>query len=91
MSKLKNLDDILYNTPTINPRLMKQQFLQGDKDAVYYYDMKEPRVSQYQAKFKGIQIEKGKAEIVNQYRTSCAGGTIPDPSMLSKIDCNCYF
>ena len=68
--------------PMINTSDFKQQFLKGEKNALYYCDPNAPKSSSYQAAMVGIQIEKDHATILDHGRTSCAGNTIPDPAIM---------
>ena len=63
-------------------RATKQNFLRGDKDAVYYCDTHEPKISYYQSKHKGMQLADV-PRIVDYCRISNAGTTIPDPAVMA--------
>lgn len=67
----------------IDTAKFKQAFLKGEKDALYYCDPNDPKVSTYQNTLKGIQIEKDHAFILDNGRISCAGNTMPDPAMMT--------
>ena len=67
-----------------NTKALKQNFLSGDKSAVLYCDKKAANPSTYQNRYKGLQIYKDHARIVDDYRTTLAGTTVPDPAVLSK-------
>jgi len=73
--------------PMCNTSALKQNFLHGDKAAVMYCDKKESIPSTYQNRYKGLQIYKDHARIVDDYRITLAGTTAPDPQVLSK----CFF
>ena len=70
----------------MDTKAWKQDFLRGDGDgnAVYYCDKRNNYPSAYQHRFKGMQIYKDHARIVDDYRTTLAGTTIPDPATLRK-------
>ena len=51
-----------------------------------YQDPNEPKSTSYAATMKGLQIfGDNRAEILMDGRTSLAGNTLPDPSVMSKI------
>jgi len=68
--------------PMCNTSALKQNFLHGDKAAVMYCDKKESIPSTYQNRYKGLQIYKDHARIVDDYRITLAGTTAPDPQVL---------
>jgi hypothetical protein len=80
VSQLKACGDV----PMCNTKALKQNFLSGDKSAVLYCDKKAANPSTYQNRYKGLQIYKDHARIVDDYRTTLAGTTVPDPAVLSK-------
>jgi hypothetical protein len=70
------------NVPNVDTVATLQQFLSGDKEAVLYCDKKELNPSTYQNRFKGLQIYRDHARIVDDNRITCAGTTAPDPAVL---------
>lgn len=49
---------------------------------MYYCDKRANYPSMYQGKFKGQQVYRDHARIVDDYRTTLAGTTVPDPAVL---------
>lgn len=78
LSQIKACGDV----PMCNTRALKQNFLHGDDAAVYYCDRAASNPSTYQNRYKGLQIYKDHARIVDDYRTTVAGTTVPDPAVL---------
>lgn len=76
----------------IEPKHFKQEFLKGDKGAVYYCESFEPNFTSYMGNFKGSQVaEDNKARIIDNGRVTCAGNTMPDPQTMRKLKiCNCF-
>ncbi len=87
--------------PLMDPKATKQDFLRGNKDAVYYLSASSNQ-SSYLNTFKGLQVpEDNRAEIIQRFYTTCAGMALPDPAVVSKCPLppparsrsrfNCYF
>jgi len=70
------------HVPNVDTVDVLQNFLSGDKEAVLYCDKKELNPSTYQNRFKGLQIYRDHARIVDDNRITCAGTTAPDPAVL---------
>ena len=68
--------------PMMDASAYKQQFLAGDKEAIFYCDPNNPQGSTYANRFKGVPSDD-KAQILNDGRTTFAGATIPDPATMS--------
>lgn len=77
-----NLVSTANGDPMLDPKAMKSKFLNGDGDCLYYYDKNEINPSNYQRQHKGLQIYNNHARIVDDYRTTLAGTTVPDPAVL---------
>ena len=68
--------------PTMDASVFKQEFLAGDKAAIFYCDPNNPQGSTYATRFKGIPCED-KAQILDDGRTTfAAAATIPDPQTM---------
>lgn len=70
------------SVPMVDTAGLKQAFLAGDKDAVMYCNKNDLNPSNYQRQHKGVQIYRDHARIVDDYRTTLAGSTVPDPATL---------
>ena len=67
--------------PMYNASAYKQDFLKGDKEAVFYFDPNNPAHTSYALNHKGMQQED-RATILDDGRTTFAGPTSPDPAMM---------
>jgi hypothetical protein len=73
--------------PLLNPSYEKQEFLKGDRDAVYYLKSENPNFTHYNGKHSGVQLAPdNKAKIVDSFRVTCAGMAIPDPQTVNSAN-----
>lgn len=70
--------------PIINAKEYKQAFLKGDRESVYYLKPIDPNFTHYHGGFRGLQVDpKNKANIIDRFRTTCAGYALPDPQTVA--------
>lgn len=77
-----------YKMPHFDPLIVahdaKQEFLRGDRDAVYYLTAAQPNFTHNRGLHRGLQVpEDNKASIIDSFRISCAGHALPDPQHLN--------